>query len=325
MRKFFIYLALLLGITLALSFGLAAVLDVAYQRVRTGQTGGKINDYLHKEPQPELLIMGDSRALYQILPDSFHRPTYNLSHAGMYQIFQTGLLSVITQSRKPQVILLQVAPFEYIGPIETTTSAQNLKYYYGRNDTVTRYINSISRYERYKYVYDLYRYNGRVLPLVKNLVDTYRKSDYGNGYIELPPTPRDSLNTVFSAVADSNSRAARFHYPRLRYLQSFIQLCKQNNTKLICFTSPVYRRSTQAIHGTAVLDSFLRANNVPYVDYIGRPLPELQRRGVYWKDARHLNLLGGSIQSQHLAAEVRRFLGGQPAADTVALAAQARN
>ena len=88
--------------------GLAFLFKKIYDYSLVGQTGGKINYYLRKVKTPDVLIMGDSRAYYLVNPDSFKNVSaFNISHAGMDQCFQNGLLSVLIHKKKvPHVVLL---------------------------------------------------------------------------------------------------------------------------------------------------------------------------------------------------------------------------
>lgn len=315
MKKFFLYVALLLGVLVVADRALAFVFDRFYARTRTGQTGGKINLYLTQPRQPELLIMGNSRALYQIIPDSFPVSTFNLCHAGMSQVFQTGLLDVIShEKRLPRVILLHLDPFDYTKPVDQVSDIQNLKYYFGRNATVTKYVGQISPFEPYKYWFDSYRYNGRVVSLLKNFVETVRTpaDKLGDGYVPLPPTPRDSLKTIYSVQRDTNDVRLIFHEDRLHYLLEFVELCRANNIRLICFTSPIYPKLPYAEAAGRKLEAELRARSIPYVDYINEPIPALVNRPTLWLDSRHLNELGAKIESHDLARRVAPMLAAFP-------------
>ena len=83
MKKLLLFL-LGLGVGLIIiDRGLSTVLDQIYRGCLYGNTGGKINYFLAKEPASDLLIMGSSRSYRQIDPDSFSVNTFNLSHNGM--------------------------------------------------------------------------------------------------------------------------------------------------------------------------------------------------------------------------------------------------
>lgn len=315
MKRFALFLLLFTAVLVVADRLLARACDALYARTLTGQTGGKINHYLQLEPRPSLVIMGNSRAYYQVIPDSFAVPTYNLCHAGMSQVFQTGLLDVVEQhDRVPAAILLHLDPFDYTNPADQVTDIQNLKHYYGANPTVTRYVGEISAYEPYKYWLDAYRYNGRLINLVKNYAQTRRTpvGQLGNGYERIAPGFRDSLNTLYSARKDTNDVRLRFHYDRLRHLNAFLDICRRHHVRVLGFTSPLYAPMPYARRACQTLDSVLRTHHIPYIDYVNNPLPELQAHPTYWKDNRHLNELGARLQSSDLARHANQWLGAAP-------------
>ena len=255
--------------------------------------------------------MGDSRAFYQINPDSFKMKTYNLSHAGMGQSFQTGLLNVLDQEKKlPPIILLHINLEEYIKneAAENPFDVQNLKYYHGKNKLVTDYIDEISEFEKYKYYFELYRYNGRVINLVKNLIETKQTNDFGNGYIAVGAGDRDSINIVLYAEKETENKSAVFNYDRLKHLNKFLEICIRNKVKLICFTSPFYNKWNFNITASNVLDSVFKTKNIEYINYAVQPVPMLEKHPFFWKDTGHLNHHGAKIESGDLSKQVNEIL-----------------
>jgi hypothetical protein len=332
MKRFFSYLGVALITLFAADRLLALAYDFLYNRMLIGQTGGKLNRYLTLPQQPSLVVMGNSRAYYQVIPDSFSVPTYNLCHAGMSQIFQTGLLSVISShNRLPRTILLHLDPSEYTTGGEQPDDIKNLKHYYNRDTSVTRYINQLGMIrpmvflgpwlglppemgafsaEKYKYVFDSYRYNGRVINLVKNAIETTRipVSKLGNGYEMIVPTERDSINTIYSARHEKPNPAVFFHPERLRHLRQFLAMCRAKNVRVIGFTSPLYKAVSHDVITCNKFRAFMQSQGLSYIDYVNQPLVSVQGKPKLWKDARHLNHLGAQLESQDLARKVNHLL-----------------
>lgn len=330
MKRFLLYLVLVLAVVFVADRALALVYDALYRRTMIGQTGGKINQYLSLPTQPALVVMGNSRAYYQVIPDSFAVPTYNLCHAGMSQVFQTALLNVIsTADRLPTTILLHLDPPEYTNPAEQLTDVQNLKHYYGRDTTVTRLTNQLGivqpfawlaplvdsataafSAERPKYLFGTYRYNGRVINLVKNAAQSARTpyASLGNGYEAILPSDRDSLTTIYTARRDTADPTARFHPERLRFLRQFLRVCRDRRIRVIGFTSPLYAAPPHEAAACRAFGQFLRAEGVPYIDYVSHPLAAVQGRPSLWKDSHHLNHVGAQMQSHDLARRVAHLL-----------------
>ncbi len=308
MRKFIRYFSLCVLTLFAADLGLSLVFDYLYINTKTGQTGGKINHYLSAASPTTILIMGNSRSLYQIIPDSIGTDVYNLSHAGMGPAFQTGLLSILVNQEKiPDTILLHLEPYDFLGD-QSNKDIQNLKYYYGKDSLVTQLINKISPTEKYKFTSALYRYNGRAISLFKNFIQTTNNNVNNNGYEPLLPQPSDSTNTLYSAEAIEPIQPASFNRGQLEILVDFIQMSRHQKIKLICFTSPTYYASGQ--HFRPALDSltaYLNKMEVPYINFIDAPIELLENRPTLWRDANHLNHAGAQIESQALKNSVNKL------------------
>lgn len=299
----------MLGALLVINIAGEKMLSYLYLKNRSGQSGGKINYFLRLEPKPEVLIMGNSRALYQIIPDSFANANiYNLCHAGMDDCFQLGLLHYIIKSNKaPKVILLQIDPEYYIKKEDDkefiSTDIQHLKYYYNKDSLVKFHINQMSPFEKFKNAIPLYKFNGRVISLLKNLIVSDNKVDKFRGFVKVAPTKFDSINTINSFKERAPKKKFEFNPENTKYLKDFIAICKQNDIQLICFTSPHYKYNKDYYsHLKSNIDLVLANNNIAYIDFDEQvQVTKLLTSPVYWKDCMHLNLHGAAIESAYLA------------------------
>ena len=311
MRKFSIIFLVSVILLIVCDRSLGFLFDYFYKHTKTGQTGGKINYYLSLPKTPEWVVMGNSRALYQIIPDSFARPTYNLCHAGMHQIFQTGLLTEMEkQGKMPPLILLHIEPDEFLGE-QFNRDIQNLKYYHSKNEWITRELNVLSRYEQVKFLFASYRYNGRVISLMKNYIQTMRAPSPSNGYMAIEPILTDSTTTMYSLQQKLPVAAETMNEQQWNYLNEFIARCRKNGTQVICFTSPIYSYHQKSNPGIQELESRLQKLHVPYINYLKKDIPALQLKASLWKDRHHLNHTGAQIESSVLAKDVDEILRPQ--------------
>ena len=307
MRHFFLFICLLAAILLGTDFVITKLFDKLYERVMTGQTGGEINQYLSFPTHPKVLIMGNSRARYQVDPDSFAASTYSLCHAGMGQVFQTGLLQVIAKENKlPSTIILHVDFEEYLAK-DNLEDIGNLRYYYRKIPSITACIDKISTFEKIKYLFQFYRYNGRVISTLKNFIQSRNYVFKGNGYQSLAPIANDS-STFIQTLPLVNTPQPHFYHQNLQHLESFISICKLNHVNLICFTSPYFSKRPSAAVAAFTIDSLLRARHIPYLNAVAYPLPVLEHHALFWQDPDHLNKLGAGYFSQQLAQWSKPFL-----------------
>ena len=312
MKKAVLYFLILVASLLLLDNLIACCSDYLYKQIKTGQSGGKINYYLSLPQQPELLIMGDSRAFRHTDPSYFPLASYNISHAGMDQSFQTCLLHVlVSQKKKPKYILLQLEPFNYMrakqAPYGFPTSPQQLKYYYDKDTLVRNYINEISTFENWKYFFNSYRYNGRLITLFKNFYQTNTRKVYGNGFESLPPSGRDRINTVYSSRRNIDTSQLAINYLQIGYLTKFIQICRSNNIQLICFSSAIYKVFEDDLSYSKYLRTYLSSLKVPYINYI-EDANTLLNDPWLWHDVYHMNEKGAKIESALLSKEVMKLI-----------------
>ena len=285
------------------------ILDKLYSKTLIGQSGGKINYYLNKSAIPDVVIMGDSRAYYEVNPDSFRCTCFNLAHAGMDDCFQLGLIDLLIQQHKtPKIILLHVEPYFLVYKDSLPFYSQDiltLKYFYGINDTITNLVNHISRFEKWKYALKSYRYNGRIISLIKNYKTTISTPNYAtNGFDFVPASKSDSMTTEMSANKQLEG-AVYFNRSKTRYLESIIKLAKQNGIRLVFFTSPYfYKLNMDYIKpGRIFLDSIASANKISYLDYSDIKMNKEFQNPSYWTDAEHLNENGAGLFSKIVATD----------------------
>lgn len=284
-------------------------INYMYKRMMVGQSGGKINYYLEKTNVKHLLIMGNSRVYNQIIPDSIDVDSYNLGHAGMKQSFQTGLLSILEKRNKiPHTVLLHLEPSE-ISEGANDKSIQKLKYYYGINEDVTHYINKISFYERFKFAFKTYRFNGQLLNIIKTCFFSTNDGEdvLYKGWRRITSTGRDSLNVMYSQREYAKQEVPVFDKNNIESLVRFINICKRNNVRIICFTSPEFKPQKTEIENSKKLQEELTKLKIQYINYLVNPIPELIGKPSFWKDAMHLNENGAAIESRDLGVRIKNY------------------
>ncbi|MBS1506745.1 MAG: hypothetical protein JSS79_08870 [Bacteroidetes bacterium] len=300
MKKSLVYILSSIMLIVTIDWALGSLFDSLYAKILLGQTGGKINYYL-RQKDFSVVVMGNSRALYQINPDSLGSNCFNLSHAGMSQIFHTGLVHVLEQEKKmPRLILLHLEPEEFTFA-DHGTDIQNLKYYYGKDSLVTAYLRNVSPYERFKFLFHLYRYNGRAASILKNYWYSRRPLPPTNGFESLVATDRDSINTFYSAEKIEPIKTTALNEVQVEYLEEFIKTCSRSNTKLVCFTSPLFTEPRGLNQVTAKLTAILARHKVPYISADEIDVTKYPHRQWLWKDAHHLTNYGAAIESKLLA------------------------
>jgi hypothetical protein len=286
--------------------------DYLYRHMLTGQSGGKINYYLSLEPSPKLLIMGDSRAYRHIDPAYFPVSAYNIGHAGMDQRFQTALLHIIVARKKlPQYILLQIEPPDFIehkgSPRKISDTPQHLKYYYRTDTMVEAYINQISFYEKWKFCFDSYRYNGALVNILKNFYQSRNVQNPGNGFEALPASELDSVHVMLTSKRTIDTMLIQFNPSQISSLNTFVEICRVNRIQLICFSSHLYTSFADNVSYSRKLGEMLSGWKIPYLNYVDEHDEDLSSPFL-WQDAYHLNAKGAKIESARLSQDLMKII-----------------
>lgn len=281
-----------------------------------GQDGGDINKYLKDDNPPELVIMGSSTTRFQVNPDSFSLKSCNLSRAMTTDCYQLGLLSLMIQHNKiPKNILLSLWPRNYLMFNEKDQHPEDilfLKYYYDESDHIKKEIDDISYFEKYKFLFSSYRFNG----MVTNILKYYYLGRQSNGkkyYFKYQAsTINDSINVSnIKKLKSNNSKRKSLALANLQtiYLSRFIDTCAKYNINLMCYYMPMLDEDTILIkHGEGFMDNVTANKKIPLFKFTNENVPVIFNHPDYWVDGEHMNEKGGKVQSSILAAFVQQHL-----------------
>lgn len=316
MKKFLITLSLFIITVKLADIAGFQILNFFYKNTFVGQDGGDINKYLHDNEPPELVIMGSSTTKFQVDPDSFPIRSCNLGRAMTSDCFQLSLLSLMIQNNKiPKTILLSLWPRNYLqfGKKDVRTEdALFLRYYYNQSDYIKNEINLISYFEKYKFLFASYRFNG----LVTNTLKYYyvgrnqTSSDYYFKYQQ--SNANDSINIV-SVMKMRHMQNTEKSLPlsvlNTAYLARFIDTCKKYKINLLCYYMPMLNEDELLIkNGVVFMDSVLAEKNIPVFKFIKKNAAALFDNPGFWVDGEHMNEKGGSRQSTILATFVKEHI-----------------
>jgi hypothetical protein len=257
---------------------------------------------------PEILILGNSQVQQNIDPGFFKKRTYSLGFAASELGLQESLLDmIIKRGKKPEVLLLNVDPSFFLKSVKYNgTDVKFIKYYYNKEESVRSHINAISPFERFKYFFDVYRFNGIFFYTLKRGLTGESVPYFKNGYLPLEAHVSDSLR--LSGLDRVIPPGEEFDPLKLVYLDHIIEQCKRNNIRLICYTSSLfgkYRLSNLTVSNQ--LANYLSLKETPYINYVSNNIRELDRP-VYWNDLLHMNKMGTDIQSKDLQEKLEIIL-----------------
>ena len=263
------------------------------EKVKTGQSVGKVNHFLSVKDSLDVLVFGSSRANHHVDNITLSKSSYNIGIDGT-KIGNSAIL-ISTLRKKGQNILVHVDYNTLYDSSYTGDDMLGLKNLITRNEIIKAKIRQFFPEEiNLSKVSNSYVYNGKVLGMIKNYFSpNYDYRNY-NGYDPLYPS--DEQISIFEKLVKENelpvftddeldisSPSSKFD----GFVDIIIDICKNNNSNLIFFTSPnlkvidsKYRNATK---------SYFDSKGVKYFDFIDL----VDATDIsYWKDFTHMSHKG---------------------------------
>ncbi|MCM1373164.1 MAG: hypothetical protein NC113_10120 [Bacteroides sp.] len=262
-------------------------------------SGPKIR-YLAHEANEDVVLLGTSRCNQHYVPsiisDSIGMSVYNGGIDASDCIYSHYyLLNLMLTHHKPKVICLDMMRDDYARKDNPFASTSFFAPYIGRAyraDSIFRHAGSYWPYR----LCHLYRYNAKAVSNIGGLlVNRQRNND--NGYIPLP-SPRHYPKMAHSHTTNNIDTL------KCLYIQKFIDLCKDNDIKLVFAVSPQYSTTDKELYDT--LKGIAHRNGIPFLDYhtTGMFLDHPE----YYMDKLHLCDKGARIFSSAFAHDLKRIL-----------------
>ncbi|RZL69061.1 MAG: hypothetical protein EOO93_02610 [Pedobacter sp.] len=301
MKKFLLRLVIVISIVLIIDRALALIVDKFYKTATTTDEY-KLNFVTYKM-NAQVVFMGSSRCHHhyvpKILEDSLKKSVYNAGLWGMRNIyFQYGLLNNILERYTPQTIFLEIHPIDFLKtPYSDLTSVSNLSPFINQSTGV----NDVLKEGKYFYKDELshiYRYNS-LLPnlILGNIFNRSNENDKG-------------LKPLYGELNISNGilTPERFNFPvdlnRVRYLQAFIDKCKDKKITLVFLFSPMY--AVDNINYLQTLEALAKKNKIDFLNYY--KLEGITGKKEYFYDFGHLNIAGAQRYSAMIAPKLKKYI-----------------
>jgi len=296
---------------------------LVFSKTFSGELGGKVNEYLYHQRNVDFIIMGNSRAKYQINPtklNNFYNGNgFNIAISGVGGIvYNDILLDVLKQKKRlPKAIILQIDAVAFEsenaeknnGLPDNESFAVNglLPFYESKMQRFNYYINYIPVQEKWKFCFKSFSFNGKVINLLFNRLGKKEGPNDIKGYVGLNTFLKNEKESKYQEeTSDINSRV-ELRKSKLIALNAFLEVCKDNNIKLITVLSPSYNNVLYRPLYNKQLIKYLEAKKVIVINYANINSMQNISGGIYWKDETHLNDMGASIFSDTLNAVIGRM------------------
>lgn len=293
-KKSFLYVLKVVGLFLIISFAIDKLvfyaLNTVSDKVLTGQSIGKLNQYLAAKDDLDFIIYGSSRANHNIDPGVLGENGYNIGMDGSKLAYASTLIKTLPKQKK-QLVLLHIDPENYFSTTYTGDDIKVLKTKYNRNQVITNEIDQLKQNNSLQKFYWSLNYNGKLLGIIKN----YVKPNYDHKkYLGYDPIyVSENQKEIFKKLREQNEVTecetdfkSNEIYSRL--LDELVLFCEENNKELFVFTSPVLNDTCK--EDNIKLSSIMNNKGVNYLDF--SDVMNSNQSFDNWKDRTHLSNLG---------------------------------
>jgi hypothetical protein len=308
MKRFVLFAILIVALDQTIGF----VLKRLYLRTTSGEAGGLINCALRHDP--DVLVLGSSRAKHHVSPAILRArlsaSVFNAGINGQDFLYAIMLLDLWTRSHAPPKAILLHVDLQSLSRSENELDRTSVfSAYFGESERVRSILLTRGKYEWLKYLSSSYRFNGKVLPIIKNLAS--RPDEAFDGYIGLEGSLAPGSAPVTHSGNGSNWESVPFWDLKLGYLDELARYCKANGTRLLLFHSPIFQEDPAALAAwsTRLSALHLSQEGIEFLDLAERTRELLAGRPYLFKDNFHLNSKGAEIFSTILADEIAARIG----------------
>lgn len=309
MGKFIKYLILTVFLVFTIDQILNAYLSNLYEKNYCENAGGDLNYYLKHKPK-NIVIIGSSRVNTMINPDIIGPGSINISKPAKHFYYNIAVANLLDQHKKmPRNVLIfnvEVEDMYKENEERLINDVFYLKYYYYTNDFIRTIINSKSRFEKFKFIFKSYRFNGENMTVVTNPLQNICVTSK-NGFHPLIKSKNDKT-ILDQGVKEMKQLNYRIQNPEFFIkLKHLIELCKKNNVKLILVNGPNYYFPSCFKSASILLKNYCIKNNINYLDYSLNHMGEFAS-STLWHDRFHLNSIGAEKYSKMLKNDLDSIL-----------------
>jgi hypothetical protein len=313
-------LLIFLAAVVLLDRSLYLLLAAGFQRIEVGETGGMVNRALHVEA--DMVVLGSSRAWRHydtaLLGNAFHTTAYNAGCDGQGLPYIRGVVDLLLHSsHPPRFLLIDVDPEQLCNLFAERERATVLAPFIDQSSVVRQIIYERGPLEPIKYLSWSFRYNSKILPILRRLGDRDKTNcGYNPVYGTMDPTAlaRPALPKTVGQLKQPDLAAVGM-------LRDTIRESKAVGVRVFLVTSPRYRGETAEDLTTVELRSRLERlaieEQVSYIR-ITEGTDDVFRQSDLFADRSHLNWRGASVFTEWLIEKLRASKIDEPRRDLTA-------
>ena len=255
---------------LLLAFLLDALTGFLIRRLFEKQTSGTLYEttFALDNANSDIVILGSSRAKFHFVPDVFEKELkmscYNCGRNGSSILYHYAVFKSIVSRYKPKMIILETGPDDLVYSKEDYDGLKVLFPYYSYHPEIRKVIELQGKYTKLKLCSSLFRYNPRILEIVLNSQDWYKKR-YLNKRVYKGYTPiftRMKVKNLLPEWGVGNP----VDLEKVKFIESMIQYCKSYHINFFLVGSPMFIKSGKS-PASGVLSRMVKQYGIEYWDY----------------------------------------------------------
>ena len=298
MKKYILRIFLFFGIVIAFDFGFGKACELLQSYARGGRLKNVWQTAMNQEAN--VVIMGSSRAHHHYVPLVFEEElkmtAHNAGVDGNGIVLATGLYELMSNRYTPKIIVYDVSlGFDiYMNPKD----GNNIRYVgwlrpYFFDKQVQQLLARVDPSERYKNISYMFRYNSKIMDLLKDQVVI---SDYTvDGFAPLKGLMKENI------IHTDDMEFSQIDTLKIKLMEEFIARISSSDTRLIMIASPLYGVKSSEVFKP--IKDICQRYGVDFMDYYASP--EFQKK-QFFNDQSHLNEEGAKVFSKALASKLQQ-------------------
>lgn len=269
-------------------------------QVLSGESIGKLNQFLQIKDKVEFLIFGSSRARNHISPQLISNSSFNMGMGGTHIAYANTLIKLL--SDKEQLILIHIDPHHAFDKKYSANDINRLKIKYNQNKIIKSEIDKISSNVLNKIYWSL-DYNGKVLGILKNyFIPSYNHYNFF-GYVALNQRPEVELSKLMNNSLKECDRKFILNNYYEKYLKDLKEISKKQNKTIIFYTSPMF--TDYCKEDNLMFEKIMEEMNFKYYDFTD--IFQKESNLSYWYDRSHLSDFGAKEFTKIIQLEINEF------------------
>jgi len=290
-KNIILFLALIVGI----DFGLGKIISNNFYTLNYGDYS-IINKSLKSDT--EVLVLGSSRALHHYNPNiiskSLNLSCYNAGFGGYGVFLNYAILYEKIKVNSPKIVIIDLSP-NIIVDKNAYSKLNLLLPYYKKNSSFKEIIQLNPKFSKLELVSNLYIYNSTLYDFTRSYFT--ENNDNNLGFFPLKGKINKGDYSPFFLEKENMDEN------NIDYMNKIINLCKQNNIRLVGVVSPTYEKFDKENKIISSLASIFKNNSFEFYNYSN--YSKFYQKPEYFKDQLHLNEFGATIFSTNMAEVIK--------------------